>query len=127
MFRWQRKCAFAALAAVLLIVLLYVFRIPILIGAANAWIVNEPITNADAVVILGGGLQYRAFEAIKLYEAGKCRKLLVVKVELEPSDEAGVTEPDHVKVKRLLEKKGVPSDAIIEIGDACSSTWDDII
>src|SRR5437667_6714216 len=105
MFRWQRKCAFAALATVLTIGVVYVFRTPILIGAANVWIVDEPVANADAVVILGGGLQYRPFEAIKLYEAGKCRKLLVVKVELQPSDEAGVTEPDHVKVKRLLEKK----------------------
>jgi len=46
---------------------------------------------------------------------------------LEPSDEAGVTEPDHVKVRRLLEKNGVPSDAIIEIGTACSTTWEDIV
>jgi uncharacterized SAM-binding protein YcdF (DUF218 family) len=124
---WLRKCAFAALAAVLLVGLLYVFRTPLLIGAANVWIVDEPITKADAVVVLGGGLQYRAFEAIKLYEAGKCRKILVVKAKLQPSDEAGVTEPEYVKVKRLLEKKGVPSDAIIEIGNACSSTWDDIV
>jgi uncharacterized SAM-binding protein YcdF (DUF218 family) len=124
---WLRKSAFAALAAVLLIGMLYVFRTPILIGAANVWIVDEPITNADAVVVLGGGLQYRPFEAIKLYETGKCRKLLVVKVKLEPSDEAGVTEPDYLKVKHLLENKGVPSGAIVEIGSACTSTWDDII
>jgi uncharacterized SAM-binding protein YcdF (DUF218 family) len=124
---FRRKCAFAALATVVVLGSLYVLRTPILTGAANAWIVDEPTTNADAVVVLGGRPQLRPFEAVKLYNEHRCNKVLVVKVKLEPSDEAGVTEPEYLMVKRLLEKKGVPPDAINEIGSACSSTWDDIV
>ena len=52
----------AALAAVA-----WVYRAPLLIGLGKAWIVDDPLTRADAIVILGGGIETRPFEAARLY------------------------------------------------------------
>ena len=48
----------------------WLFRTPILRGAAHAWIVNQPIARADAIVVLGGGLDTRPAEAARLYHLG---------------------------------------------------------
>ena len=59
--RWLRRIAgFLTLGCVLLLVG-YVFRAPLLTGLADAWVVNDPATNADAIVIPGGGLENRPF------------------------------------------------------------------
>ena len=34
----------------------------------DLWIVSDPITRGDAVVVLGGGLEYRPFVAADLYK-----------------------------------------------------------
>ncbi len=46
-------------------------------GAANLWVVSDPITPADAVVVLGGGVDVRPFAAADLYEKGLINKILV--------------------------------------------------
>jgi uncharacterized SAM-binding protein YcdF (DUF218 family) len=127
---WRRRLKRASLACALLglvALALFLLHEPLLAGAANLWIVDEPVTNADAIVVLGGGLPMRPLEAIELYEEGRSRKLLVVKVELNPAQEAGIVEPEHVVVTQFLEKGGVPAEAIVPIGTACSSTWEDIV
>lgn len=35
-------------------------------GPVRAWVVNEPVERADVVFILGGGAQFRSFEAVRL-------------------------------------------------------------
>ena len=90
----------------------YLWRGALLIGLANLWIISDPIIPADAVVILGGGLQYRALEALKLQRQGIAPQLLVVNVRRDASDLAGVTEPEHVLVKRLLTKEGARAESM---------------
>ena len=46
------------------------FRGQLLRGLANAWIVHDPLSRADAIVVLGGGMQTRPFEAARLYREG---------------------------------------------------------
>jgi hypothetical protein len=53
-----------------LLLVLYVFRAPWLTSVAQAWVVNEPTTKADAIVVLGGGLENRPFAAAKLFHDG---------------------------------------------------------
>src|SRR5258708_4317123 len=46
-------------------------------SAADLWIVSDTITPADAVVVLGGGINTRPFEAADLYAKGLVRKVLL--------------------------------------------------
>jgi uncharacterized SAM-binding protein YcdF (DUF218 family) len=126
---WLRRARLALGALVLLIALLgvlWVFRRPILIGAANLWIVDERPPKADAVLVLGGGLQYRAFEAARMFNAGLCRTVLVVNVGLLPAQDSGIVETETVLIRRLLLKKGVPDTAIVAVGKDSRNTWEDV-
>ena len=49
--RW-RKWAWRAGIAVALASVLFLFRAPLLRGAAHAWVVDEPVERADAVIAL---------------------------------------------------------------------------
>ena len=46
----------------------WLLREPVLVGAANLWIVSDPISRADAVVVLGGGLETRPFIAAQMWQ-----------------------------------------------------------
>ena len=56
-------------------------REALLRGSADLWIVSDPITPADAVVVLGGGLEVRPFVAADLYKKGLVKKVLLSEVE----------------------------------------------
>jgi len=45
--------------------------------AANLWIVSDPLTRADAIVVLGGSFQTRPAAAADLYWRGLANKVLV--------------------------------------------------
>jgi hypothetical protein len=44
----------------------WLLREPVLCGAANLWIVSDPISRADAIAVLGGGLETRPFIAAQM-------------------------------------------------------------
>lgn len=119
--RWLNRlaCGLALLLAA------WVFRAPILRGTANAWIVHEPLTNADAIVVLGGGAQTRPFEAARLYHAGYAPVILMMNTETRPTDEAGLTLSETELVRRVLLKQGVPEKAIVPLGQDISSTFEE--
>ncbi len=62
---FRRNCLIVVLLGIGALVGAYRFRAPILTAMANAYIVDQPLEKADAVVALGGGLQYRTFEAAR--------------------------------------------------------------
>jgi hypothetical protein len=55
----------------------WILREPVLVGAADLWIVSDPISRADAIVALGGGLATRPFVAAELWRRGLADKILV--------------------------------------------------
>src|SRR6476469_7048467 len=84
---WRRRARRGLIllgASGALLLALYSFRAPILTAIAKAYVVNEPIEKADAVVALGGGLQYRTFEAARIYHAGLAPKVLIIRAKLAP-------------------------------------------
>ncbi len=80
-------------------------------GLADLWIVSEPFTRADAVVVLGGGLKYRPPIAADLYKEGIVSKVLVS--QLRESNRAA------------LLKLGVPKAAIEMFGTENRNTADE--
>lgn len=100
-------------------------RAPLLREAANLWIVSDPVTPSDVVAVLGGGLDFRPFEAAEIYKKGFVTKVLVSRVP-----ESHVTKllaiPGHSELNRmLLVKLGVPEGAIEMFGKENSSTGDE--
>jgi hypothetical protein len=74
-------------------------------GLADLWIISDPITRADAVVVLGGDLKYRPPIAAELYKKGVSQ----------------MREPNE----RILMKLGVPAVAIERFGADNRSTEDE--
>jgi uncharacterized SAM-binding protein YcdF (DUF218 family) len=103
----------------------FVFRAPLLRAVANAWIVNEPLEKADAIVVLGGGLETRPFEAARLYHAGLAPKILLMDVKPSPTTQLGITPLEKDLTRQVLHKQEVPDADCITIGDGVASTYDE--
>lgn len=121
--------AMRGLRAVLLLLLLgtaiWFGRVPLLQGAAEAWIVSDPIESADAVAIFGGGLDVRPFAAAKYYHEGIVRKILVSNIRSGAAEKIGVVQ-SHVDLnRRVLLTLGVPETAIEVFGSANTNTRDE--
>jgi uncharacterized SAM-binding protein YcdF (DUF218 family) len=96
-------------------------------GIADIWIVNDPIEKADAIVVLGGGLETRPAEAARLYQKGIAPKILVLNVQSNSTDLLGITIPDTELAIFLLLKKEIPESAITVIGHGVANTHDECI
>ncbi|HYK50459.1 MAG TPA: YdcF family protein [Terriglobales bacterium] len=102
-------------------------RTALLQRAANLWVVSDPITPADAVVVLGGGADVRPFVAADLYAKGLVRRVLVSQVEDAPSAKIGVVLSHDELNLRILRKLGVPDSAIERFGNGSRNTWDEAV
>jgi uncharacterized SAM-binding protein YcdF (DUF218 family) len=103
----------------------WLFRAPLLTGLARAWVVDEPLAKADAIVILGGRPDLRAIEAARLYQQGLAPRVLCMDVKLSPSSEMGIIPSEREQTCRLLLSNNVPESAITTIGHAVSNTYEE--
>lgn len=102
-------------------------RVSVLRGAADLWIVSDPVTPGDAVVVLGGGLGVRPFVAADLYRQGVMHKIVVSQVAEERFVNIGVV-PSHTEInRRILLQLGVPDNAIETFGTANRNTADEAV
>ena len=120
-----RRLAWVLGFCFLLFAFCFLFRAPLLIGLARAWVVNEPVTKADAIVVLGGGLENRPFAAAKLFREGVAPQVLYMNVQLGPAEELGVVVTECEATRRILLSNGVPDASMTMIGNAVSSTYDE--
>jgi uncharacterized SAM-binding protein YcdF (DUF218 family) len=127
----RRSPWIAVPAALLLLVVtgigVWAGRVLLLRGAANAWIISDPVGPADAVAVLGGGLEVRPFAAADYYRQGLVSKVLLASVRTSPSERLGIS-PSHVALNRsVLTKLGVPETAIETFGNELSNTFQESI
>jgi uncharacterized SAM-binding protein YcdF (DUF218 family) len=122
---WLRRLAWLLAIVCALLLVCYVFRAPLLTGLAEAWVVNDPATNADAIVILGGGLENRPFAAAKLFHDGLAPRILYMDVRHSPAEEIGVTLTEREATRRILLSNGVPDSAMTAIGEHVANTYDE--
>jgi uncharacterized SAM-binding protein YcdF (DUF218 family) len=102
--------------------LAWIERAPLLRGAANLWIVSDPITPTDVAVVLGGGLEVRPFAAADLYRRGFVKKILVSQVAEERVVKIGAARGHTETNRQILLKLGVPAGAIETFGASNSNT-----
>jgi uncharacterized SAM-binding protein YcdF (DUF218 family) len=119
----------AASVALVLLVLAgsasWLYRVPLLQGAATVWIVSDDVGPADAVAVLGGGLEQRPFAAADYYRRGLVPKVLLAPARTSPSAKLGIS-PSHVALNHaVLTKLGVPETAIETFGHELSSTFEE--
>jgi uncharacterized SAM-binding protein YcdF (DUF218 family) len=114
-----------ALSLALLITGIWFAREPVLRGAANLWIVSDPVSRADVVAVLGGGLEVRPFAAAELYKQGVVTKILLSRVGDTRSTRLGGI-PGHTELNRmLLLNLGISETAIETFGQANRNTRDE--
>jgi DUF218 domain len=124
--RKLRHVAFILAVLIVFTALAWIERAPLLRGAAQLWILSDPLSSADAAVVLGGGLDTRPFAAAELYQRNLVKKILVSQVSDDRVVAIGVM-PGHTDANRqVLMKLGVPASAIETFGTANKSTKDEM-
>jgi uncharacterized SAM-binding protein YcdF (DUF218 family) len=105
----------------------WVERATLLRGSADLWIVSDPITPADAVVVLGGGLDVRPFVAADLFKKGLVGKVLISQVEDGPPAAIDALVGHTEENLKVLLKLGVPESAIETFGNANKNTYEEAV
>ncbi|MEI6536971.1 MAG: YdcF family protein [Verrucomicrobiaceae bacterium] len=108
-------------------VLLFTFRVPLFRAAGKCWVVDEHADKADAVVVLGGGTDWRPQAAAKILRDGRARYLLVPKLKATQVDQLGLRITENDVTLALLEKLGVPSSSVVVYGDGVANTHDEAL
>jgi uncharacterized SAM-binding protein YcdF (DUF218 family) len=98
-------------------------REALLRGAADLWIVSDEPAPADAIAVLGGGLEYRPFAAADYYRRGLAPKILISNIGATPAERLGVLQSHMRANSEVLQKLGVPAAAIEPFGDRLSDTF----
>ena len=123
--KWVRGLVVLLLVCLVLGAGAWFARAPLLQGAAKLWIVTDKPHRADAIVVLGGGLEVRPFAAANLYQQGYAPKVLVANVKPGPAERLEIV-PSHTDLNRqALLKLGVPLEAIITFGIDVSSFYEE--
>ena len=102
-------------------------RATLLRGAAELWVVSDPLVQTDAVAIFGGGLGVRPFAAADYYKEGLTKKILVSDVRLDTAKMLGVLPSDVALTRSVLIKLGVPETAIEVFGNGLSNTYQEAV
>jgi uncharacterized SAM-binding protein YcdF (DUF218 family) len=102
----------------MLCLVLYLVRRPILSFLGEAWIVEDPIDRADALIVLGDDNFYadRATRAAELFREGKAPVVVASGRRLRPN--AGIAE----LMEHDLIERGVPKDKIVRLTHDAGST-----
>jgi uncharacterized SAM-binding protein YcdF (DUF218 family) len=125
MLKLFKRLAAALLVLGVLLVASYVFRAPLLRAAADFWIVNQGVTQADAIVVLGGGLETRPFAAAKLYHEGLAPRILLMNVKPDATTELGLTPTEQELTRKVLLSQGMTETNLVEIGNRVSSSYEE--
>lgn len=100
-------------------------RAPLLRATARAWIVSDQPAPADAIVILGGGLELRTLKAAELYHAGFAKQILVMQPERTEITKLGLIVDQAELTVRFLTLENVPESSIVRIEPEVTSTFEE--
>lgn len=114
---WWRKRRVRWPALLLVIALLiYGFRHPLLRGIGHFLIVEDPVAHADAIYVLGGSAVDRGKEAARLYRQGLSDKVVCTGSTVPTDLEAmGIDRTESDCAARVVEADGVPADRVVSL------------
>jgi len=102
------------------------------VGTVGYWlVVADPLENAQAIVVLSGHLPFRAMEAASIYRNGRAPEVWLTR-EIRPSREAALAKLGIQFVrgqtynKQVLQKLGVPADAIRLLNKGVRNTEEEV-
>ena len=127
MIKWFKRLIGASLVLCVLLGVAYFFRASLLRGAADAWIVNDPLRKADVIVVLGGGNETRPFAAAQLFQQGLAAKILLTNPKPSATARLGLTQADANLARAILLKQKVPGGAIFITSDRVNSTFEEAV
>jgi uncharacterized SAM-binding protein YcdF (DUF218 family) len=116
----------AAVGILLLVLAVAGFR------CLGGWlVVSDPLERADAVVVFGGHVPFRAMEAASIYRDGFARQVWLTRGKLHESDEALIrlgfdVIPEHETSARVLKRLGVPENAIRVLDGKVQNTVEEV-
>lgn len=132
--RWSRDMSARArqwqYALVLLLILALVAGLVawMLRGIAHWLVVADPLQPAAAIVVLGGGMPFRAMEAAALYQHGWVPQVWVIR-GIAPAAEVALARlgiqliGEETYNRQVLEQLGVPSEAIRILSEGARPLW----
>lgn len=120
--RWGRRLLRTFLAFVILAILLWAVRIPILRGMGSFLVTEDPLTHVDEVFVLGGSAVDRGEEAARLYKQGISSRFATTGSQV-PGDLStlgiDLTESDMTKL--VMVHHGVPDTMITSFKQGTST------
>lgn len=122
MLKKYRRILFPLIFILVLILVLYIFRQPILLGIGGYLIVNDELQRADVIKVLERGPE-RVDYAIELYKQGYARYILFSGSEAKMM---GVTKDWPELAKEYAISRGIPAEAIL-LGGLTMSTYDEAV
>jgi uncharacterized SAM-binding protein YcdF (DUF218 family) len=110
-----------------LLAVAWLFRAPLLVGLAKAWIVEDPLTRSDVIVVLGGGPSTRPFEAVRLFQQGLAPSVLTMKPRFDPAAKLGLTSSEAEVIRKILVQQGVADASVLCSDDEVANTYEESI
>ncbi len=97
-------------------------------GLGRWLVVQDPLDRSGAIVVLSGGMPYRAVEAAKLYRAGTAPEVWLTRPWHPPAiDQLGVNfQSEEIYSREVLMHEGVPASAVKIFGPIISNTEDEV-
>ncbi len=118
----MRRFLIIIFSLVLLGVITYTWREPLLRWFATSLIVEDPLQKADAMVVLSGGGYDRGNEAVKILNAGYTSKVICTGgnpvIELRVF---GIDTLESDMTTANLKRQGIPDSIITELRDGTST------
>ncbi|OGN72253.1 MAG: hypothetical protein A2X25_00900 [Chloroflexi bacterium GWB2_49_20] len=116
------------LALLLLCLLAYSLRTPILTGLANYLISSDtPLEKADLIFVLNGDYNTRPFYASDLYQQRLAPLVIIAQAESSPAELMGLVDnPTDIAVE-VMQRLGVPVDNLVVLNKnkPVTSTFDE--
>jgi uncharacterized SAM-binding protein YcdF (DUF218 family) len=111
----------------LLVSIVYLFRVELLTGMATFLVIDENPQKGDVIYVLNGDVSTRPFLAARLFREGRAKRIIIAKVEDEPAVQAGIFPNETDVAVRIMKKLGVPGEniSIIPVQGGATSTRDE--